>query len=162
MDQKSNLEKPMRTHTFSALMLMIALPFAANSQQQASTSAAVTPPAPVEVRLDIDKSKDSTIVFFREAHFTGSALKPSIFVDGKEADRLVNGRWFSVHAEPGKHELQSSAKNQPATVIETKAGETAYVQMVVVTGNWRGGGRLMQVDSTDAQKVVAKLKPLHD
>ena len=129
---------------------------------QDPTSSAVTTPAPVEVRLDVDNSKDSTIVFFREAHFTGSALKPSIYVDGKEADRLVNGRWFSVHAEPGKHELQSSAKNQLATVIETKAGETTYVQMVIVTGNWRGGGRLMQVDSTDAQKVIAKLKPLHE
>ena len=39
-------------------------------------------------RLDADKSKDSTIVFFREGYFTGSALKPSIYVDGKEADRL--------------------------------------------------------------------------
>jgi hypothetical protein len=152
----------MRTHTFLAVMFMLALPFAINSQQQSSASSAATTPAPVEVRQDVDKSRDSTIVFFREAHFTGSALKPSIYVDGKEADRLVNGRWFSVHAEPGKHELKSSAKNQPATVIETKAGETAYVQMVVVTGNWRGGGRLMQVDATDAQKVVAKLKPLHE
>jgi hypothetical protein len=152
----------MRTYIFSAVMLMLAVPFAANSQEQSSTSSAVKTPAPVEARQDVDKSKDSTIVFFREAHFTGSALKPSIYIDGKEADRLVNGHWFSVHAEPGKHELQSSAKNQPATVIETKAGETAYVQMVVVTGNWRGGGRLMQVDSTDAQKVVAKLKPLHE
>ena len=152
----------MRTYTFSAVMFMLAVPFAANSQQQSSTSSAVTTLASIEVRLDVDKSKDSTIVFFREAHFTGSALKPSIYVDGKEADRLVNGRWFSVHAEAGKHELQSSAKNQPATVIETKAGETAYVQMVVVTGNWRGGGRLMQVDSNDAQKVIAKLKPLHE
>ena len=152
----------MRTYTLSAVMFMLAVPFTANSQQQPSNSSAVTTPAPVEARLDVDKSKDSTILFFREAHFTGSALKPSIYVDGKEADRLVNGRWFSVHAEPGKHELQSSAKNQPATVIETKAGETTYVQMVVVTGNWRGGGRLLQVDSTDAQKLIAKLKPLHE
>lgn len=111
---------------------------------------------------DGEKAKDSTIVFFREGHFTGSALKPSIYVDGKEVDRLANGRWFSVHAEPGKHQLQSSAKNEPATVIETVAGETTYVQMVILTGTWRGGGRLLQVDPAEAQKVVAKLKPLHD
>jgi hypothetical protein len=123
-------------------MFMLAVPFAASSQEQSSTSSAVTIPAQVEARQDAEKSKDSTIVFFREAQFTGSALKPSIYIDGKEADRRVNGHWFSVQAEPGKHELQSSAKNQPATVIETKAGETAYVQMVVVTGNWRRGGRL--------------------
>jgi hypothetical protein len=83
-------------------------------------------------------------------------------VDGKEVNRLPNGRWFSVHAEPGKHQLQSSAKNEPATVIETTAGETSYVQMVILTGNWRGGGRLLQVDTGEAQKVIAKLKPLED
>lgn len=152
----------MRNYLSSALLFILTVPFSANSQQPAPTSSPATTPAPTEARLDVDKSKDSTIVFFREAHFTGSALKPSIYVDGKEADRLANGRWFSVHAGPGKHELQSSAKNQPATLIETKPGETTYVQMVIVTGNWRGGGRLMQVDSSDAEKVIAKLKPLHE
>jgi hypothetical protein len=47
-------------------------------------------------------------------------------------------------------------------VIETVAGGTTYVQMVILTVNWRGGGRLLQVDAGDAQKVIAKLKPLHD
>lgn len=147
----------MRIYLPAALLLFGAV-LPASSQQQAPA----TMPAPTEVKPDVDKGKDSTIVFFREGHFTGSALKPSIYLDGKEVDRLTNGRWFEVHAEPGKHELQSSAKNQPATVIETKAGETTYVQMVVVTGNWRGGGRLLQVDANDAQKVISKLKPLHE
>ena len=150
--------------------LLAALP--ASSQQSqanpaqtnpaAQTPADVAKPAPNSAQPDVDKGKDSTIVFFRENRFTGSALKPSIFVDGKEIDRLANGRWVSVHAEAGKHQLQSSAKNEPATVIETVAGQTTYVQMVILTGNWRGGGRLLQVDAGDAQKVIAKLKPLHD
>jgi hypothetical protein len=141
---------------------MLSIPFSASSQQQSPSSSAATTPASVEAPLDVDKGKDSTIVFFREHHFAGSALKPSIYLDGKEVDRLANGQWFSVHAEPGKHQIQSSAKNEPATVIETRAGETAYVQMVVVTGNWRGAGRLLQVDPGDAQKAIAKLKPLRE
>jgi Protein of unknown function (DUF2846) len=155
----------MRTYiTLALCFLSTALPARSQRAQtnvpvgQASAEAA-TSPSPT---LSADKGKDSTIVFFREHHYTGSALKPSIFVDDKEVDRLANGRWFSVHAEPGKHQIHSSAKNEPATVIETKPGETTYVQMVVVTGNWRGAGRLLQVDSGDAQKVIAKLKPLHD
>ncbi len=149
------------------LLCALSTAFSARSQQvptnvspaQASAQAATSPaPAP----LNANKGKDSTIIFFREHHFTGSALKPSIFVDDKEVDRLANGRWFSVHAEPGKHQIRSSAKNEPASVIETKLGETTYVQMVVVTGNWRGAGRLLQVDSGDAQKVIANLKPLHE
>jgi Protein of unknown function (DUF2846) len=104
------------------------------------------------------KDKGAAILFFREHHFAGSALKPSIYVDDKEVNRLSNGRWFVVKVEPGKHKLQSSAKNEPATVVDVAPGETAYVQMVITTGNWRGGGRLLTVDSKEAQEKVAKLK----
>jgi Protein of unknown function (DUF2846) len=110
---------------------------------------------------EVDKAQDSTITFFRESHFAGSALKPSVYLDDSEVDRLSNGSWISVHTAPGKHEVKSSAKSEPATVIETKAGEATYVQMVLVTGTWRGAGRLMEVDPAEAQKAIAKLKPLH-
>ena len=144
--------------------LLAALPVA--SQQAPTTPAAQSPAPAVAAKPDAAQpgtdKKNSTIVFFREHHFTWSALKPSIYLDGTEVDRLANGKWFSVQAAPGKHQLQSSAKNEPATVIETVAGETTYVQMVILTGNWRGGGRLLQVDAGEAQKVIAKLKPLHE
>ena len=157
----------MRTHIATTLVIGLLAVLPVSSQQPQTNPAAQAPadgakPSPNSAQSDVDKGKDSTIVFFREHHYSGSALKPSIYLDGKEMDRLTNGRWFSVHAEPGKHQLQSSAKNEPATVIETVAGETTYVQMVILTGNWRGGGRLLQVDSGEAQKVIAKLKPLHD
>jgi hypothetical protein len=165
--KKNTLETPMRTFLAATLVIGLLAVLPASSQQPQTNPAAQAPtdvvkPSPNSAPSDADKGKDSTIVFFREHHFTGSALKPSIYLDGKEMDRLMNGRWFSVHAEPGKHELQSSAKNEPSTVIETVAGQTTYVQMVILTGNWRGGGRLLQVDAGEAQKVIAKLKPLHD
>jgi len=50
---------------------------------------------------------------------------------GPEPDHDVDFLLRSVHAEAGKHQLQSSAKNEPATVIETVAGGTTYVQMVI-------------------------------
>jgi hypothetical protein len=157
----------MRASLVATLLLGLLAVLPASPQQHQINPATQAPadaakPSPNSAQSNMEKSKDSTIVFFREGHYTGSALKPSVFVDGKEVDRLANGRWFSVHIEAGKHQLQSSAKNEPATVIETAAGETTYVQMVVVTGTWRGGGRLLQVDAGDAEKVIAKLKPLHE
>jgi hypothetical protein len=152
----------MRVHL--ALAALLVIPVSAGSQQPSAANPTATPTA-VEAKLSVDPAKGAqscTITFFREGHFAGSALKPSVYLDGKELDRLTNGRWFSVQAAPGKHELQSSAKNEPATVIETQAGQTTYVQMIVVTGTWRGGGRLLQAAPADAQKVIAKLKPLHD
>jgi hypothetical protein len=104
----------------------------------------------------------ATIIFFREGHFTGSALKPSVYVDGKEVNRLANGRWFSVEVEPGKHNLGSSAKNEPATVIDLAPNESAYVEMVITMGTWRGGGRLITVDPGEAEAKVRKLKPITD
>jgi Protein of unknown function (DUF2846) len=150
------------TFVFGLLAVLPASPQQSKTNPAAQAPSDVAKPSPTSEQSDVDKAKDSTIVFFRESRFTGSALKPSIFLDGKEIDRLTNGHWFAVHAEPGKHQLQSSAKNEPATVIETVTGGTTYVQMVILTGNWRGGGRLLQVDAGDAQKVIAKLKPLHD
>ena len=153
----------MRIHLALAALLVVSV--SARSQQQPAAANPAAAPTAVEAKLAVDPSKDakdSTIIFFREGHFAGSALKPSIFLDGKELDRLANGRWFSVQAAPGKHDLQSSAKNEPATAIETVAGQTTYVQMIVVVGTWRGAGRLLQVAPADAQKVVAKLKPNHD
>jgi Protein of unknown function (DUF2846) len=157
----------MRTYIAAALMIGLLAALPARSQQPQASPATqtlvdVAKSSPDSAPSDMGKGKDSTIVFFRENRFVGSALKPSIFLDGKEMDRLSNGRWFSVHAEPGKHQLQSSAKNEPATVVETTAGGTTYVQMVILTGNWRGGGRLLPVDVEEGQKVVAKLKPLKE
>ena len=70
---------------------------------------------------------NSTIIFFRESHITGSGLRPSVYVDGRGVARLSNGRWFSCSVKPGKHKLESSAKHQPATVVEAPPGETIYV-----------------------------------
>ena len=108
------------------------------------------------------EDKTTAILFFRENHFAGSALKPSIYVDDKEVNRLSNGRWFLLKVEPGNHKLQSSAKNEPATIVQVAPGETAYVQMVILTGNWRGCGRLLTVDPKEAQQQVEKLKPLDE
>lgn len=104
----------------------------------------------------------ATLIFFREGHVAGSALKPSVYVDGKETNRLANGRWFSVEVEPGKHNLESSAKHEPATVVDLAPKETAYVEMVITMGTWRGGGRLITVDPGEAEAKVRKLKPMTD
>ena len=111
---------------------------------------------------DPPRDTKATLIFFREGHFNGSALKPSVYVDEKEINRLPNGRWFSVEVKPGKHNLSSSAKHEPTTVVDLAPNETAYVEMVITTGTWRGGGRLITVDPGEAEPKVRKLKPLTD
>jgi hypothetical protein len=103
-------------------------------------------------------AQDGTVVVYRPGKFTGSALKPSVYVDGSQAARLGNGRYVSLQLSPGKHNLESSMK-AAALEVEVKPNETVYLEMVILTGNWRGGGRLIPVAQDEAKIALAKLKP---
>src|SRR5260370_19801431 len=104
----------MRTFIAATLLIGLLAVLPASSQQQQTNPAAQPPtdvakPSANSAPSEADKGKDSTIVFFREHHYTGAALQPSIFLDGQEMDRLTNGRSLSVHVDPCAHELQSIA-----------------------------------------------------
>jgi hypothetical protein len=51
-------------------------------------------------------------------------------------------------------------KHEPDLEVEVKAGETLYLEMVLLPGNWRGGGRLVPVSADDAKTALLKLQPL--
>jgi hypothetical protein len=132
------------------LAILLSLPVVAQ-QPQTST------PSP---SASAQSEPESTLVVFREKHFEGSALKPSIYLDGQELTRLKNGSYFTVQIKPGKHDLSSSAKHEAPLPLDAKAGESNYVQMIVVTGTWRGAGRLVPVSAEDGKTAISKLKPL--
>jgi hypothetical protein len=103
-------------------------------------------------------AQDGTVVVYRPGKFTGSALKPSVYVDGSQVTRLGNGRYVSLSLSPGKHNFESSMK-AAALEVDVKPNETVYLEMVILTGNWRGGGRLIPVAQDEAKTVLAKPKP---
>src|SRR5258708_27721875 len=105
-------------------------------------------------------AQDGTVVVYRPSKFVGSALKPSVYVDGYEAGRLENGRYISLRLVPGKHSFASSMKSEAALEMDIKPNEAAYLEMVILPGNWRGGGRLIPVGQEDARNALLKLKPL--
>ena len=107
-------------------------------------------------------AQDGTVIVYRPNKYVGSALKPSVYVDGNQVGRLKNGRYLSVRLAPGKHSFESSMKKEPALEVEVKPSETVYLEMVLLPGTWRGGGRLVPVSQEDAKSALLKLKPLDD
>lgn len=105
-------------------------------------------------------AQDGAVVIYRPSKFVGSALKPSVYVDGYEAGRLENGRYISLRLVPGKHSFASSMKSEAPLEMEVKANDALYLEMVILPGNWRGGGRLIPVGQQDARNALLKLKPL--
>jgi hypothetical protein len=102
-------------------------------------------------------AQDSTVVVFRRSDFTGSALKPSVYVDGNQAARLGNGRYLSLQVTAGKHTFGSSAKKEALLEVDVKPNETLYLEMILITG-WNRGGRLIPVGQDDAMSALARLK----
>ncbi len=121
-------------------------PTPAQPAQTAPKAAAQTPTQP-----------KATIVFYRPGAFYGKALKPSLYVDGKEIGRLSSGRYLGFETTAGPHTLTSSKKNSDIQ-ITLGANETEYVEMVIQSGTWRGSGRLIPVPAEEGKQKSSKLK----
>lgn len=121
----------MKLSPFATILLLGAIGFAQQATPTATTPATGSP--------NPQSQTGGTVIFYREGHFAGSALKPSIYLDGKEVARLKNGTYFTAQVGPGNHEVGSSAKHEPPLAVHVKPGETSYIQMIVVSGHWRGG-----------------------
>lgn len=116
-------------------------------------------PAAAKVEAQASAEETATFVFYRPKRFYGSGLTPSVYVDGVEVARMGNGRYFVLTVKPGTIKLSSSMKHDP-TPTEAKAGKTEYFEMVILTGTWKGGGRLIPTPAADAKEALKKLKPL--
>lgn len=147
------------------LLLFSAFAFSQEPQSSAPQSSAPEPPAATPAATQTAEappaqpSGTATLVFYRPKRFVGSGLTPSVYFDGEEIARLDNGRYFVMQVPAGSHKLQSSMKADP-TPIELKDGQLQFLEMVILSGNWRGGGRLIPTGETDARDAVKKLKPL--
>ena len=116
-------------------------------------------PADEKPAVAAPKDATATLVIYRPKRFYGSGLTPSVYIDGEEVARMDNGRYFVVTAKPGTLKITSSMKHDPLPV-EAKAGQIQYLEMAIMTGTWKGGGRLIPTPAAEAQEALKKLKPL--
>ena len=78
---------------------------------------------------------------YRARRFTGSALAPSIYVDGHQIVRLGNGRRCTIKLMPGMHIIKSDDKSS-AISLDAKSGQDYFVRIDEESGFWKGHGKL--------------------
>jgi len=105
-----------------------------------STPAAVAAP----VAADAEQSQ-ATIYFYRPHRFVGSALKPSVFVDGTNVGRMRNGDNIKFSVAPGTHAVYSNDKSTGLS-LEAKPGQTYYVRIDIQVGAFKGHGGITLMD----------------
>lgn len=145
-----------KTLQFLFLLLVFSAYAFSQEAQQANPSSSTTAAAPVS---DAKSDASATLIIYRPKRFTGSGLTPSVFFNGEEVARLDNGRYFVMEVPADSHKLQSSMKADP-TPLEVKEGQVQFLELVIMTGTWRGGGRLIPTGESDAREAIKKLKPL--
>lgn len=128
----------------------------------AQEPAAAPTPAPSPAAAEpaaASKSTKARIYFYRIKQFTGSALEPSVYCDGKELARMDNGRFFAIDLEPGDHTCNMGDK-QTGFALDAKAGEEYYAKITIEAGFWKGRGRLTLLQKEQGAFELKKVKPL--
>jgi hypothetical protein len=115
---------------------------------------------PASSAVDSSQSK-ATLYVYRYKQFVGKALSPSVYCDEAELAHMVNGRYFAVKLDPGKHSFRSNDK-QSGVDLDMKAGQSYFMRVEIAAGFMKGHGRLVLMSGEQAAYEVKQLKPLDD
>jgi glucose/arabinose dehydrogenase len=130
----------------------------AQDQQQtpAQPQTTQTPETTPAAQADAGKA---VVIVYRPGKFTGKALEPSVYCDGKEVARMDNDRYFVLLLEPGEHRIHMTQDNKRVD-LKLGAGEVAFVRIRIVMGMMKGRGEPSLADEADAAKDLKKMEPL--
>ena len=109
----------------------------------ATTAVKSANPAVVRKLAAIDRHSMATVVIYRERNFYGSALRPTVMLNGKDFVNIGNGRVFVGRFQPGHYVFEMDDKKS-GTELDLTPGKQVYIKVELVPGFWKGGGRLMQ------------------
>ena len=96
------------------------------------------------------------VYIYRNKHFTGMALSPSVFCDGKPVGRMENGSYFMIDLPSGAHSFHSNGK-QKDFVLNLQPGQQYYLQVKIASGLAKGHGQIYGVDPETAKEEIKRL-----
>jgi hypothetical protein len=127
---------------------------AVSSGGQPPAASAATPAQPIAAT-----NTAARLHVYRQHRYAGSALAPSIAVDGKPVARVGNGRRVTIKLTPGSHTISSDDKSS-SIAIDAKPGQDYYIRVDEETGFWKGHGRLTLVMAEQGSAEYKLQKPI--
>lgn len=86
----------------------------------------------------------SRIVVYR-TEVAGTAVQPTVSVDGRETGRCRPEGAFLIDLPPGEHRLSASTETTASTTVTTREGEVVYVECSLSLGVLVGHPKLTPV-----------------
>lgn len=140
----------MRRFVLLSLIFLPLLSTSAGNGADGSGTATITP-----ARAG---SKAAELTIYRRSKFIGSAIHPTIRVDGQSFVTVHNGHIFHTRIKPGKFALDADGKSP--TELEAKAGGKYFLLLTVVPGFINGNGNLTWVTEQQAVADMRELSPV--
>jgi hypothetical protein len=106
-----------------------------------------------------DKQATATIHIYRYKRYIASALKPSVYCDGKQVGRVRNGSVLTVHIPAGRHAFTSNDKNSGVD-LDLSAGDEIYIRMDMTTDMWKAHGALTMMLPEQGRHDIQGLAPM--
>jgi hypothetical protein len=103
--------------------------------------------------------KAATIHVYRYKRFVGSALKPSVYCDGRQLARLGSGQVLTVKILTGRRVFTSNDKNSGVD-LDLNAGDEIYIRMDIQTDMWKGHGALTMMLPEQGRHDIQGLVPI--
>lgn len=105
------------------------------------------------------KTGQAHVVVYRVGRLAGKVIKPSVYLDDKEAAFMYNGRYFTVALSQGKHMIASTGQ-YTAITLDAEPGVTYYIRVAQTNENFFiPTFGVQQVDSDEALKELRRVKP---
>lgn len=116
-------------------------------------AAAAPPPAP-EPAVETS-GPPGRIYFFRTAPF-GTAIQPTVQLNGEAVGKAVPQQYFVVERPPGRYTATTNLKNTRALDFVLPPGGSAYVEVNVTPGMLSGQAVLLLADEQEAKSEISR------
>lgn len=91
------------------------------------------------------------IYFFRSNSLVGSAIQPSVTLNGEKVGDSVPGGFFFVDRTPGNYEVSMSTEIERKASFTLEQGQTRYIRMTIGFGILAGRVHPELVDASQAE-----------
>ena len=127
-----------------ATVLVLALATATFAQEQPASATSQSTDSAQGPKTTSPELQIARLHVYRPPEFAGSALFPSIYVDGRQVVRVGNGRCVTIRLTPGSHNIKSDDKGSAIT-LDARAGQDYFVRVDEVQGMMKGKGKVTMV-----------------
>lgn len=121
-------------------------------------STTVPTAGPVQYPMPQIPADHGRIVLLRASGFAGSAVRPTLQLDGLAVGEARPGEFFFCDVAPGRHTINTRTESQSTISVALQAQETVYVRIAIAMGILVGRVNFTPMAESEGRQAIALLQ----